>query len=337
MSERTTVEKSCRDCGNTFTYETSGRTRRILCDPCGTASNLRSWRESALRAREARGVKDYPHCSGCGAPFDKPRRRAGSKCAECKRVRAREYQQRLRDSRPKVETVFCCVSCGSDAPRTGNSGRQLYCPPCGDAAAKQAAARSEAKRRKARGAVMATHCFHCGDELPEPYHAGRFAARCFKCKRQWHYAYMRDRTARTRPVVAPCRDCGDPIALKRKGPKSIRCAPCVKKNRRALWIKYAQVYRHMRRAWKYATGYEKFSPLEIYERDRWRCGVCRKPISKKLRHPNPMSVSLDHKISLSRGGPHSRANAQPSHLRCNIRKNKYDALPGEQMPLPIVF
>ena len=110
-----------------------------------------------------------------------------------------------------------------------------------------------------------------------------------------------------------------------------------KKVQKANWLEYAQAYRHMRRAWKLANGYERFSPKEIYERDKWRCGICRKRISRKLRHPNPMSVSLDHKISLANGGPHTRANTQPAHLRCNIRKNKYDALPGQQMPLPIVF
>jgi len=33
-----------------------------------------------------------------------------------------------------------------------------------------------------------------------------------------------------------------------------------------------------------------------------------------------LAASLDHRIPISRGGEHSRANAQTSHLGCNVRK-----------------
>lgn len=82
------------------------------------------------------------------------------------------------------------------------------------------------------------------------------------------------------------------------------------------WKRYAQDYRARRRG----AHVETFSPVEIFERDRWICGLCGKKIRKSLRHPDPGSPSLDHVVPLSEGGEHSRRNAQASHLGCNLRK-----------------
>lgn len=76
---------------------------------------------------------------------------------------------------------------------------------------------------------------------------------------------------------------------------------------------------------------EKFEDREIFERDRWRCQLCRKRISKNLKHPHPMSASLDHIIPLTKGGSHTRAGVQASHLTCNLKK--YNLGGGEQLLL----
>jgi 5-methylcytosine-specific restriction endonuclease McrA len=68
------------------------------------------------------------------------------------------------------------------------------------------------------------------------------------------------------------------------------------------------------------AGAEKFSPKSIFIRDGWQCGICRKPVSRRAKWPDPASASLDHIKPLSEGGEHSSANAQCSHLRCNSRK-----------------
>lgn len=78
---------------------------------------------------------------------------------------------------------------------------------------------------------------------------------------------------------------------------------------------------HRRRAVKVSATAERFHPIEIFDRDRWRCGICGKGISKALAYPDPMSVSLDHIVPLARGGDHTRANTQAAHLRCNLRKH----------------
>lgn len=62
---------------------------------------------------------------------------------------------------------------------------------------------------------------------------------------------------------------------------------------------------------------ERFLRQEIYDRDQWRCGICRKSISRELLYPDPMSVSLDHIVPVAEGGAHVRSNVRAAHLYCN--------------------
>ncbi len=58
---------------------------------------------------------------------------------------------------------------------------------------------------------------------------------------------------------------------------------------------------------------ETVVPRRVFERDGWLCGICGINVEKK-------DASLDHIIPISKGGAHSYANTQTSHLRCNISK-----------------
>lgn len=76
-----------------------------------------------------------------------------------------------------------------------------------------------------------------------------------------------------------------------------------------------------RKALKLGATTEDFTRLEVFERDGWTCGLCGEPVDRELKWPDPMSPSLDHVIPLIKGGDHSRANTQCSHLTCNVRKH----------------
>lgn len=78
--------------------------------------------------------------------------------------------------------------------------------------------------------------------------------------------------------------------------------------------------KYKQRAEKYGVPFEPFSKFEIFERDGFMCGICDDPVARNLEYPDPMSVSLDHVIPLSRGGGHLPDNVQCSHLVCNVRK-----------------
>lgn len=76
---------------------------------------------------------------------------------------------------------------------------------------------------------------------------------------------------------------------------------------------------------------EDFEEIEIFERDKWRCQICKKKIDPTLRKPNLMSKSIDHIVPVAQIGGWTRANVRASHLICNIRRNKYGG--GEQLML----
>lgn len=53
------------------------------------------------------------------------------------------------------------------------------------------------------------------------------------------------------------------------------------------------------------------------------CGICGRPIDSGLKHPHPMSKSLDHIVPISLGGhPFDRENMQAAHLMCNLQKGR---------------
>lgn len=80
-----------------------------------------------------------------------------------------------------------------------------------------------------------------------------------------------------------------------------------------------------RRARRHGAAYEPILHAEVFTRDAWTCGICRTPVDPTLKHPHPMSASLDHIVPLARGGDHLRTNVQCAHLACNLAKR--DTLP----------
>lgn len=88
----------------------------------------------------------------------------------------------------------------------------------------------------------------------------------------------------------------------------------------------------LRRARKKSAEWEAITPVEVYERDRWVCGICRGPIPK-VTDDRELCATLDHVVPLSRGGGHLMSNVQASHWICNSWKS--DRLTSE-LPDPEV-
>lgn len=94
----------------------------------------------------------------------------------------------------------------------------------------------------------------------------------------------------------------------------------------------ALLARHSRRVRERTATVERFDHLEVYERDGWVCGLCRKPVEPDLAWPDPLSPSLDHVVPLAAGGDHSRANTQLAHWICNVRKGARSNELGQSGP-----
>lgn len=137
--------------------------------------------------------------------------------------------------------------------------------------------------------------------------------------------------------------CGKPFQPKRDG---TRC--CSEKHGKLLynresradgrqqptpWNDRRRDNYHRRRALKKgaSTG-RPVNLAEIAARDRYRCGVCRKAVSMRLKWPHPRSASLDHVIPLTEtGSQHDPANVRLAHLACNTSRGNRGG--GEQLML----
>lgn len=121
--------------------------------------------------------------------------------------------------------------------------------------------------------------------------------------------------SRTKRWPAECTSCH--VEFQANGQTWLYCsAACRKRDERAAHLRRGEV----RRARLADVLVEDFSRVEIFNRDNWVCGICAGVIDRTLQWPNQMSVSLDHVVPIARGGEHSRANTQASHLFCNISK-----------------
>lgn len=76
------------------------------------------------------------------------------------------------------------------------------------------------------------------------------------------------------------------------------------------------------RAKYYKVEYAPFDVLEVFREHKWRCNSCNVKTPHELRGTNfPNAPELDHVLALSRGGGHTRSNAQLLCRACNGNKS----------------
>lgn len=89
---------------------------------------------------------------------------------------------------------------------------------------------------------------------------------------------------------------------------------------------------HRRRAKHLDQFVENVNHQKVFERDKWRCGICGEKVDRSGKR-GPRMPSLDHIVPISQGGEHSYANTQCAHYRCNLSKNDGFVDGGEQLAL----
>lgn len=110
-----------------------------------------------------------------------------------------------------------------------------------------------------------------------------------------------------------CDWCGDSFIGKRRNARfcSTTCRTRFKDSSPASKARHDGGHRG--RARHYGVPYEPVNRQRVFERDEYVCGICGGWVPRE-------EASLDHIVPMSKGGPHSYANTQCSHLACNIAK-----------------
>lgn len=243
------------------------------------------------RSRDRRGVSKVPvPCTVCGALV--------AQTATVGRTKTRHDACRP----PALRTIpIACRQCGRPA-RVGERGpRAAYC---------------SIRCQKQAGSGVGSErppCFRCGRRTRLHRQPGRRAFCSVECGQRQHAHEARLANARrlaTRPRVV-CLWCSAAFRPKRTGHRFCSAA-C--RNRGTDRLSNA------RRA-----GLGEVRTVlrrEIYDRDGWRCHLCRRRVDRRLRHPHPRSASLDHLIPLADGGDHDPANLATAHLGCNMARRR---------------
>jgi hypothetical protein len=77
-----------------------------------------------------------------------------------------------------------------------------------------------------------------------------------------------------------------------------------------------------RRAKDYGNAWEVLDYIQILLREDGICYLCGELIPANVPSRSPSSLSFDHRMPLSWGGPHLAWNVYPVHLRCNGLKGR---------------
>lgn len=127
-----------------------------------------------------------------------------------------------------------------------------------------------------------------------------------------------------------CATCGSEFEA-RQGPARFcsdvchRASPAFKAGRRRL--------KRRRKAQQRGGERVPYRDADIFERDRWRCRLCGRPVHRSQQVPHPQAATIDHIVPVAQGGADAPWNVQCAHFLCNSRKGDRTVDAGEQMML----
>jgi 5-methylcytosine-specific restriction endonuclease McrA len=185
---------------------------------------------------------------------------------------------------------------------------------------------------------MATQAFTCEEILaldcivccriftfPKPK-VGRYPRLCSeecRAERMRHHVNVRYVPS---AYSVQCQRCDKPFIASRSHAKvcSLACRQAIKRVKmkaRGYKRPPQDAYWALKRARKRSATVERVDPYVVFERDQWRCHICKKKTKPALRGKHePLSPELDHIVPLSEGGEHSYRNTACSCRECNMRK-----------------
>lgn len=245
-------------------------------------------------------------CPTCAAPVEG--RRDKVYCSE----RCRKKAENAR--RPQPRHKCRCAVCDVEFVATRSWAR--YCSKACEGRAKAIRYAGMERAPKRWSNLRWTECGTCG------WWRSRRGRRCPK----W----------RDHPPAPPfdCRGCGQRVVPGETADRRARawCSKrCKQRSRKRINPEARQRRNAARRARLRGATVERFDRAEIFERDGWRCQICRKALRRDALVPHPLAPTIDHIVPLACGGSHEPRNVQAAHFMCNSHKR--DGAANDQLRL----
>lgn len=307
--------KPCKQCGKVFTSKLfAGATIAqsycsAECRRRGRSEWRREWsvayKQGVRKQKQRRKRAQCPTCRECGQQF---KRQQGSNSSNIYCSKACFFAARASGKQTWDRTNSKKAYWHVGGPYAGAPSAKLMALVAKAHAAIEWA--GNALGRLAHKELARPTCEQCG--CPCNDGAARFCS--YQCGKRWRGA-------------RPCELCGVVVATAKAHGKC-RCSKCKAAAKTATNRRQKQKYgrNHRQRARHHGVRYVPVPVSTIYERDGWRCQICRRmckkcfAVNKKNGRPHPRSPTIDHIKSMADGGHHEPSNLQLACFECNTKK-----------------
>ena len=313
------------------------------CLPCAARLNPRRYlgpaqpRKTHLRECVACGKQELllrstksVHCRRCAPrPADYAHKNAQRRLAKAREAGVKPFEQfqRERTAASVKGRSAVCGWCGVGFVARGLD-RLSYCSrQCGGKAVGAEKSRRAAESAQPFTPVRFGQCAECDKPIVARMGRTVCSSECAtkRAKRSEAAKVERARAA-FRPRLFACAECSKSCATEYGKPRTRFCSDeC---GRRAT----KRTSRKRERARLRLAKVEAVDPLKVFERDGWRCQMCRVATPRRYKGTtHQRAPELDHITALAKGGDHSYRNTQLLCRACNGAKSDRDV--GQQMRL----
>jgi 5-methylcytosine-specific restriction endonuclease McrA len=243
-------------------------------------------------------------------------------------------------SRPgKAQAKYCSRTCAGLGKRIAlgraANGREMVtvnCRNCGETKTRYRSGRDSGKFCSRACAFAHNVGSNHSKALSETQKAIRTEIKALRSLRSNHLAYTRrleQAKRRHAKRIASCRWCS--ASYFRKELYQSFCSPACKRNKEEFTAsnkkpspserRHKRIEKGIRRARMKGVAYEAIDPLQVFDRDSWKCQRCGCKTPPSFRGSyDRREPELDHVVPLALGGAHVWANVQLLCRNCNAAK-----------------
>ena len=161
-------------------------------------------------------------------------------------------------------------------------------------------------------------CCVCNNEFKSFIPHAKYCS--IECSETIHKKHMRDAYIHKPKRKLKCKLCGSIFESNRW---SARYCSDVCSQRAESSTKHIKARLRQKRLLDNTVVIELVTASYLYRRDGGKCQICKRKVNMKLKHPHPMSASIDHIIPVSKGGEHTKKNTRLAHMICNARRQDH--------------